>query len=64
MDWDQIESKWVAMTRRVRADLPFAQSDAKVKVLRRTIRGEGSAPIVVDRPNGIDTGGRSAIHTK
>lgn len=28
MDWDQIESKWAAMTRRVRNDLPAKNEDA------------------------------------
>lgn len=32
MDWDQIESKWAAMTRRVRSDLPFAQGGKKITV--------------------------------
>lgn len=38
MDWDQIESKWVAMTRRVGGDLSISQTDAAAKTPRRVAK--------------------------
>lgn len=35
MNWDQIENKWVAMTRRVRPDWPGAAQDGKAPPARR-----------------------------
>ncbi len=36
MDWDQIESKWAAMTRRVRADVQYAPLSLRPRQPRRT----------------------------
>lgn len=41
MDWDQIESKWVAMTRRVGGDLSISQTDAAGKIPRRVAKVGG-----------------------
>lgn len=47
MDWDQIESKWAAMTRRVRGDLSTKNVDATGKMQRRVAK--------VDAKTGLDT---------
>jgi hypothetical protein len=38
MDWDQIENKWAAMTRRVRADWSGDRADLKMPLARRIAR--------------------------
>ena len=43
MDWDQIESKWVAMTRRVCGDLSISQTDATGKISRRVAKVDDTA---------------------
>ena len=40
MDWDQIEPKWAAMTRRVRADWTTHRADIKTPLTRRIARPE------------------------
>jgi hypothetical protein len=52
MNWDQIESKWAAMTRRVRADWPTNRPDAMVKVARRIPRPEVKSAILAERSAG------------
>lgn len=52
MNWDQIESKWAAMTRRVRADWPTDRSAAIPKIDRRARRPEINASILTDRDAG------------
>jgi hypothetical protein len=49
MDWDQIENKWVAMTRRVRADWAIDRSDAKAPMARRGTRIDGPTATIADR---------------
>lgn len=41
MDWDQIESKWAAMARRVRADFPADFLTTKSEVTRLSLRRSG-----------------------
>ena len=40
MNWDQIESKWVLMTRRIRADFGDTQDDATGVSVRTVTRRE------------------------
>ena len=56
MNWDQIESKWAAMTRRVRADWPSNRPDAIAKSVRGTPEPEVTASILADRKTGVVTG--------
>ncbi len=46
MDWDQIESKWAAMARRVCADLPSGTADA-APLKRGRASKSGAQPIIV-----------------
>ena len=39
MNWNQIESKWAAMTRRVRADWTTERNDESLKPLRSPATG-------------------------
>lgn len=48
MDWDQIESKWAAMTRRVGGDLSNTKVDATGKVLRRVAKTDATTGIAAD----------------
>ena len=54
MDWDQIESKWAAMTRRVRADLPPCLADGKGASLRRSAKVAVKTTVVADRQIKVD----------
>jgi hypothetical protein len=49
MDWDQIESKWAAMTRRVRGDLSINKADVKGPTLRRAATSEVKAVVGADQ---------------
>lgn len=49
MDWDQIESKWVAMTRRVRSDLPVGRVDLVTMSRRRVTPVDAKGPAVLDK---------------
>jgi hypothetical protein len=49
MNWDQIESKWAAMTYRVRADWLTDLSDASAKTVRRVPRADARPAVVADR---------------
>lgn len=49
MNWDQIETKWAAMTRRVRADWTIARPEGLSKVPRMPTRGEGAPAVLADR---------------
>ncbi len=40
MKWDQIENKWAAMTRRVRADWPGAAQENASQPLRETAKSD------------------------
>ncbi|MDP3197970.1 hypothetical protein [Tabrizicola sp.] len=46
MKWDQIETKWALMTRRIRADLCDERTDA-VGVGLRTIRRQDPLPATI-----------------
>ena len=39
MDWNQIETKWAVMARRIRADVQCGKTDEAV-VLRRTVQAD------------------------
>ncbi|WP_309663738.1 hypothetical protein [Tabrizicola sp.] len=52
MDWDQIESKWAAMARRVRGDVSIIKVDATGKTPRRLAKADAAANIGADRPSG------------
>jgi hypothetical protein len=43
MDWDQIESKWAAMTRRVCGGMPATTTDAISKPKRQMTKGDANA---------------------
>jgi hypothetical protein len=58
MDWDQIENKWAAMTRRVRADWSADRSDAAAKPARRAPRIDLKPAKSADRSTGIIVDGR------
>ena len=49
MNWDQIESKWATMTRRVRADWTIARPDTLPKMPRLPVRGDVTQPLLADR---------------
>ena len=48
MEWDQIERKWAAMTRRVRADCPIDRLDATSPVLSRDVTVGGDMKSIND----------------
>lgn len=52
MDWDQIENKWAAMTRRVRADWTTDRVDIKTPLARRGARLDVVPTPVADRQAG------------
>ena len=58
MDWDQIESRWNAMTRRVRADLPPACTPPSQTTLRRALPLGATRPIVAGR---AEVAGRAPV---
>jgi hypothetical protein len=49
MDWDQIENKWAAMTRRVRADWCVDSTETKPPMPRRMPRTEVTPASVAGR---------------
>ncbi len=53
MDWNQIESKWAAMTRRVRLDWSADRIDPKVVPGRRAARPEVKPELIADRQAGV-----------
>ncbi len=53
MDWDQIENKWAAMTRRVRADWPGDRAVPKAPLTRRMARPDTPPAVIADRQAGI-----------
>ncbi len=59
MDWIQIESKWAAMTRRVRADAPISKVDA-ITTTRTTTTLRRAAKVDV-RPSHLAEQATSAI---
>ncbi len=52
MDWEQIENKWAAMTRRVRADWATDRADIKSVPARRGARLDVTPAIRADHPAG------------
>jgi hypothetical protein len=55
MDWDQIESKWAAMTRRVRCDLSINKVDATGKTQRRVTKADAKTSVGADRQVSVDS---------
>lgn len=53
MDWDQIESKWAAMTLRVRGDCSTAKVTALGAPQRRLATVNATANISADRPTTV-----------
>ena len=53
MDWDQIESKWAAMTRRVRGDLSLSKAEANASSVRRIAKSEIKMGNVADIPASV-----------
>ena len=49
MDWDQIENKWAAMTRRVRADWTADRPDRKGALAHRVTRIDVTAVTRAER---------------
>lgn len=49
MDWIQIESKWAAMARRVRADKDYVPRDIPTRTSRRSISLDGRIVVSADR---------------
>lgn len=58
MDWDQIESKWVAMTRRVRGDL---STDATGTLLRRSAKADAMVNKGAERQPNVTTEQQSTL---
>jgi hypothetical protein len=52
MDWDQIENKWAAMTRRVRADWSSDKAAPKGPQARRPTRTDTKPVVIADRHTG------------
>ncbi len=63
MKWDQIENKWAAMTRRVRADWSTDTSQSKATPLRRAARDSVTPGIAADQHAGtvVDTRHKMSI---
>ena len=53
MDWDQIESKWAAMTRRVRGDLSLSKAEANAISGRRIAKSEIKVVGVAEIPASV-----------
>lgn len=49
MDWDQIKSKWAAMTCRVCGDLPINTVETTGKIQRRVVKAEAKTSIGADQ---------------
>jgi hypothetical protein len=50
MDWEQIENKWAAMTRRVRADWVADRADIISLPARRGTRLDVQPAVLTERP--------------
>ncbi len=48
MDWDQIETKWAAMTRRVRGDCASDTSETRKTLMRQRTKASLPAANVAD----------------
>lgn len=64
MDWDQIESKWAAMTRRVRGDLSSKNVDATGKMQRRVAKIDAHTDLETDRPVAVAADPQTAMSTQ
>lgn len=54
MEWKQIETKWVAMARRIRADAQCGKVDDGVVILRRVSKTEVARNAAVSQIAGTD----------
>ncbi len=64
MDWDQIESKWAAMTRRVRGDLSTKNVDATGKMQRRVAKVDAKTSLDADRSLVVIADQQTAMSTQ
>jgi hypothetical protein len=67
MDWDQIESKWTAMARRIRADVQCGKIGDGVDLHRRAGSGEAAKTVVakqISSPRAEITRERSLVSTR
>lgn len=64
MDWDQIESKWAAMTRRVRGDLSTKNVDATGKMQRRVAKVDAKTSLDTDRSLVVIADQQTAMSTQ
>ena len=63
MDWDQIESKWAAMTRRVRGDLSVEAVNVAGKSSRGMSKADANTTIVADLQGMTDTDQQASMPT-
>ena len=63
MDWDQIESKWAAMTRRVRGDLSVEAVHVAGKSSRIVAKADANTNIAADLPGMTDTDQQATMPT-
>jgi hypothetical protein len=61
MDWEQIEDKWAAMTRRVRADWVSDSADLRFIPLGRNTRPDVTPAILADGLSGIVDAARAKM---
>lgn len=64
MNWDQIEHRWAAMTRRVRADWTIARPEALPKLPRRGGGADEAPTVLAERRVGFDDPALSKIPTE
>lgn len=64
MDWDQIESKWAAMTSRVRCDLSNKMGDATGKMQRRVAKADAITSTDADRQAAVTPDQQTTISTQ
>ncbi len=64
MDWDQIESKWAAMTRRVRGDLTFTTPDASGRMPRQMAKADAASGLSVEQQANVNGDQRAAMSTQ
>jgi len=55
MNWDQIESKWALMTRRIRADWCDQRTEAAGRSASKPERRDGLAATISDKQNAAVT---------
>lgn len=64
MDWDQIESKWAAMTSRVRGDSSNKMGDATGKMQRRVAKADAITSTDADRQAAVTPDQQTTISTQ